>query len=496
MIFDIFGPLRFLVIIYGFLLFITQASAQPEVSDVRFLQSETMRYVRIFGMSEGRYVYTWQTERGSGLRIALLDSQSTELSRLTTDIEMQADMEILSDYFGKKRYLLIHDGRMKRADLIEIDGQEQTIREIRIDQAARLKPESIFATPNFLLIYGENRVDGPSIMRYDLANGELKTQSIGRERKWLLELADIEITEDKPAVALLRFSSRRQNLYWLQQLDDNMQLTGERLRLNEKQPLSDAYVIRMSKGWLVCGLMSENKERSMNGFFSVKVSDAWTAGPLNWIRLQEMKTFFSYMDPQRRQRITSTANQLNRHKRALQISSRSLLHEPRRQGNTVIIAAEFCFPTYINVATPMPGGFASTTEFDGFQYTHTSFLIFDSSGAFIRDLSMPINLPYKPMAIRQRTEWYFNQGQLYAYYLSGSALRWAAMNYDNAYGILQSMPVLKPEDSRGFIPSYLDLSRCSDQSVRGVLLEQGRRDGLGWNRNAQSQSYFFRILEN
>ncbi len=478
------------------------ALAQPKVEEVWQLNTGPLSYARIFGMNNGYYAYLYQLADKKGMRLALLDSNSKELSLINTGVDLDRDLdswlrevEMLKAVSGNKLYLLIHDGRFHKANLFVADADLAKISPLDFDNKNRLQPIKIFAHQNHVLVYGENRVEGPVLMKIDITDGSVLSMPLGREKKWQLELDQIVFSETADHVALLRFKSKRQSIFWLQKLNRQLEFEGDRIRINEKEPLAEARVVQLSDGWLVSGITSDDRNRTVNGCFSARISSAWEKGALQMIPLQQLQNFFNYLDPAQQERLLNKVEQLNRHKRALEINTRFYLHEARFIHQSVILTAEFYTPTYITHTTAGPGGFTTFQEFDGFQYSHAAYLIFDTSGNLVRDLCMPFRLPYKPFEVNQRSHWYFAQGNIYGYYLNGSRLSWMAMNADDPYGAMRSEQLIQSGSINGLQPVYLDLVRTKDAGIQGCLIYRSRNNGLTWQRTPEFKSYFLKINE-
>lgn len=436
------------------------------------------------------------------MRLALLDSSSKEIAMINTGIDLDRDLdswlrevEILQTVSDNKLYLLIHDGRFHKASFFLADAEHASISPIDFNAKNRLQPLKIFAHRNQVLVYGENRVEGPVVMKININDGSVVSLPLGREKKWQLELDDIVFSEQGDHVSLLRFKSKRQSIFWLQKLNAQLEFEGERIRLNDKEPLAEASVLSISEGWLVSGVTSDDRNRTVNGFFSIKISSAWKKGQLRMIPLQQLQNFFNYLDPAQRSRLLNKVEQLNRHKRALEINTRFYLHEAQSMNHSVILTAEFYNPTYITHTTNGPGGFTTFQEFDGFQYSHAAYLIFDTAGNLVRDLCMPFRLPYKPFENNQRSQWYFAKGNIFGYYMSGNQLSWVSMNADEPNGIMRSEEMIKSGSIQGWQPVYMDMVRTKDTGVQGSLIYRSRNNGLNWQRSPEFRSYFIKINE-
>lgn len=452
------------------------AMAQSGIVDKAIIRNNRIASFGLIRSSSSHYVLYHQNLGYSAWNVSLFNDGHQRLENWSYVTGNKGG--VLASDAGSEQGLLFFQKDFRSPALIWFDPSvPDSLHVLQMVFQERVEPKRLWIFGETAWIGATHKLTGFMLLKVDLRSGSVEKIALGRSERLPLEVQDLVPDPGNDALLmLLRFKSKRQSVYWVQRISSAGQLMEPRTRINNKEALYSATVVKTAAGWLVTGSVSLNADKTLNGFFTCALNNELGEIQLQLSSLQSIPNFFQYLNGADRQRIFQHADNLNKYKRSYEINTRIFTHDAIQVADRILVAYEFYYPTFIQRTQFTPQGWHTYQEFDGFQYTHAVIFEYSDKGGLLHDYCLPMTFSRKPFVEQQQLFWHVNQEGIVAAYMDAEMLRTTQLSGTQSLAVFKTdFPIAREDISGKLYENSVFSHSFLGQRMLGLMYRQPRQ---------------------
>ena len=317
-------------------------------------------------------------------------------------------------YDSSLKKVLVFHGINEVRNLTVIDPENKKVQTLKIKSPGRQRVlgQEIFSLDKKCFILSYIVQDDININKIDIKTGEIIKIEMPEEWGKRTILKVIKANSNYLAICY-----QEKKIINIALLDDEGNIVEDKiLKNNENDFCIDPFVITDIGNQEFTIVGNYRKEVSSNyilGMFVAKFIKT-EVSLIKYIEFDKITNFYNYLPDKKKEKV----------ERQKSVNYLTLYHPALNLDGSLIVSAEFFYPTYktFNNSNGNPA-------FDGYQYTHSIIIGFNSSGKKEFDYCVPFHLGYKALRVNQKLSQNMVDGTVkFGYFSSNKSYRFLLQN--------------------------------------------------------------------